>query len=159
MTDDLTGIPNRYSFDQSLSRAFERAFHSKNTLGVEIIDVDGFKEYNDNFGHQAGDECLEIIGEILKEFSEKEDIFCARYGGDEFVIIYEGKSDDEIKEIASQIGEAIRYPVTISQGVCNDIPVAKAKPWDFLSEADEALYSVKGKDGNDIPIRKLSKYR
>ena len=167
ITDPLTGIPNRYAMDIEISRRYEKAYKAKHSLGVEIMDVDGFKAYNDTYGHQTGDRCLEKIGEVLREFCRKYDLFCARYGGDEFMMIYEDMSDDEIRKISGEIAEAISTSevvsdrsvverrVTVSQGICNDVPKFKTKPWDYLSEADAALYVVKGKSINKIRIHKL----
>ncbi len=156
VTDYLTGIPNRYAMDQHLNRVFDNAYASGGNLGVAIIDVDDFKSYNDRYGHQAGDECLEKIGRVMKDVSRREGIFCARYGGDEFVVIFVGKSDEEIVRIARTI--AGRVDVIISQGVCNDIPKNKNKPWDFLSAADQAMYTVKREKEKLIPIVKLPRF-
>ncbi|MBQ6735548.1 MAG: diguanylate cyclase [Lachnospiraceae bacterium] len=154
-TDALTGLPNRYTMVRELEAAFERAFRNGTTLGVEILDIDCFKEYNDTYGHRAGDRCLERIAGQLEKCGKKNGTFCARYGGDEFVIVYEGHTDQEIIEAAERIERGIRslrmkhdgnYPlqlVTVSQGICNDVPMEKNKLWDFLSEADQALYSIK----------------
>ena len=167
ITDPLTGIPNRYAMDIEMSKRYEKAYKGKHSLGIEIMDVDGFKAYNDSYGHQAGDRCLEKIGEILKGFCEKYNLFCARYGGDEFMMIYEDMSDEEIRKITGEIaetvsntevvsdGKVIDRKVTISQGICNDVPKFKTKPWDYLSEADAALYVVKGKSINKIRIHRL----
>jgi diguanylate cyclase (GGDEF)-like protein len=170
ITDPLTGIPNRYAMDVEVSKRYEKAYKGKSSLGVEIMDVDGFKAYNDNYGHQAGDRCLEKIGEVLRSICDKYNLFCARYGGDEFMMIYEGMNDEEIRRISGEIGEAISRievetdgkvidrKVTISQGICNDVPKFKTKPWDYLSEADAALYVVKGKSVNKIRIHKLPEF-
>ena len=92
--------------------------------------------------------------ELLK-VKEKNGNFCARYGGDEFVIVYEGMTDEEIIAMAEKIDRSVRslrmkhsgnrphQLVTVSQGICNDIPMEKNKLWDFLSEADQALYTIK----------------
>ncbi|MBR0092567.1 MAG: GGDEF domain-containing protein [Lachnospiraceae bacterium] len=159
-TDALTGLPNRYSMVKELEEAFERAYQGRTTLGVEILDIDSFKEYNDSYGHRAGDKCLEKIAKVLLKAQEKYGTFCARYGGDEFVVVYEGCDDDEILKRAEQLDRAVRalrirhgenrpqQIVTVSQGICNDIPMEKNKLWDFLSEADQALYTIKkSRDG------------
>ena len=171
MTDDLTGIPNRYALDQEMEAAFERAYKTGTTLGVAIMDVDDFKAYNDRYGHRAGDACLVQVGRVLKKIAEKEKIFCARYGGDEFVVIYEGRASAEIATIGMRIEREVENckirvdrktlpkRIRISQGICNDIPKIKTKPWDYLSEADTALYSVKGKKKKGgIPIWKLPEF-
>ncbi|MBR5969367.1 MAG: diguanylate cyclase [Lachnospiraceae bacterium] len=154
-TDALTGLANRYTMVRELEAAFERAYRKRTSLGVEILDIDCFKEYNDTYGHRAGDRCLERIAKELLKVKEKHDNFCARYGGDEFVIVYEGMTDEEIIAMAEKIDRSVRslrmkhsgnrphQLVTVSQGICNDIPMEKNKLWDFLSEADQALYTIK----------------
>lgn len=159
-TDSLTGMPNRHAMIRHLERAFEKAYHGKKLLGVEILDIDAFKQYNDTYGHQAGDVCLSRLSWSLMRLSAHPKIFCARYGGDEFVIVYEDMTDEEILAHATRLRqevEAQRIPhakshisrfITISQGICNGIPKNKNRLWDFLSEADLALYSIKK---NDLP--------
>ena len=170
LMDTLTGIPNRYAFDQELSQAFERGFKSKKNLGIAILDIDEFKIYNDKFGHQVGDLCLEKVGEILAKIAGEEEVFVARYGGDEFVVIYEGKEDEEINRISNRIGAEVsssevmakrkKVPksITLSQGACNDVPRVKSKPWDFLSQADEALYERKENRGGEVIVKKLPRF-
>ena len=97
----------------------------RSPLSYEILDIDYFKQYNDEYGHQAGDECVKAIAGI-----ENENIFCARYGGDEFVIVYAGVEAKEVKETAERLrqqvydlnmqhnGSSEYSVVTISQGIC-----------------------------------------
>lgn len=89
-TDAMTGLANRYRLTDHFDKALEKCRNQKKLLSVEILDVDCFKEYNDNYGHQAGDECIQAIASLLKKMEEDEPVFCARYGGDEFIIIYSG---------------------------------------------------------------------
>ena len=161
-TDVLTGIPNRMMMNRLLSSAFERAFAGRHSFGLEILDVDHFKEYNDTYGHQAGDECLQRIAHEIERLSRAPGIHCARYGGDEFVLIYEDMSDEEILEIARELERRIRAlnirhvhgrsgdRISISQGICNSVPQKKNKTWDYLTEADSALYAIKNslRNGN-----------
>ena len=173
-TDPLCGIPNRYAMDKEMERAFERAYAARTSLGIGIVDVNRFKEVNDTFGHQAGDKYLAMIGRVLKTFAKKEQVFCARYGGDEFLIIYEDMRDNEILRIAEQLsrtiakrkvtlnGKRIGNGVTISQGICNDTPRRKSRIWDYLKEADAALYRNKGRakaDAGATLYRLPGKYR
>ena len=152
-TDSLTKLPNRNAMNKRLAQMFQEAIDNKKTFGIGIVDIDFFKEYNDIFGHQAGDECLRRIGGVLSKFMT-EDLFCARYGGDEFVIGYYGYSDKEIKEIVKKMEEKVTKinikhrkgkieTVQISQGFFNTIPNETHKLWDFLSEADRRLYRIK----------------
>lgn len=159
--DPLTGLPNRYLLNEYSETAFDRAYQNKTSLAVEIFDVDFFKQFNDTYGHQAGDVCLCKIASILKKIM-KDDIFCARYGGDEFVIIYENHTDEEIIDTANSLKEhvlslkiehkcsEISPYVTISQGIRNSIPTVTNKLWDYLFAADAALYQVKRSCRNDV---------
>ena len=155
MTDVLTGIPNRLAMNKILESAFERAYAERHPLGIEILDIDHFKEYNDTYGHQKGDACLQRVAREIRQIASHPQIHCARYGGDEFVLIYENLRDEEVLGHARRLEKriaALKIPheasvmlphVSISQGICNAVPTRKNKLWDFLTEADEALYSVK----------------
>ena len=157
LTDALTGIPNRRSMEMSIYSAFERAFANRTNFAIEILDINSFKEYNDFYGHKAGDSCLQIIAAEIGCLAEEEGIVCARYGGDEFVLIYEDKSDEEILSIAQKLENRVSELklthehaqklgcVSVSQGICNDVPRVKVKSWDFFTKADDALYEVKSK--------------
>lgn len=154
-TDALTDIPNRAGFKEEAEAAFERARMSKQYFAMEILDVDYFKEFNDNYGHQRGDFCLSSVAEQLKRLTEHEGVCCARYGGDEFVAIYEGYSPEEVKQLEEElrsnvVGLAIEHQysnavpiVTISQGACCDMPGEEERFEDYLRDADDMLYQVK----------------
>lgn len=161
--DALTGLANRYKLNDFAEKVFEKAKDNREMLSVEIFDVDYFKQFNDTYGHQAGDQCLEQIGKILDRFmQEDEDVFCARYGGDEFIIIYYGKTDEEVLALAHRLrqeildlklknqGSQVSEYVTVSQGIRNSIPAFQSRMWDFLYGADGALYNVKRKQKNGI---------
>jgi len=81
-TDPLTRLANRFRLNDYLERAFERARDDQRAFAVEILDIDYFKEYNDNYGHQAGDACIVAIADELRKMQSR-DTFCARYGGDD----------------------------------------------------------------------------
>lgn len=160
-TDALTGIPNRFQLNHVLDEAFGKIGAKRQSVGLAILDIDHFKEYNDNYGHQSGDECLIRIARTLSDIAEKYNIFCARYGGDEFVMVYTDFDDAAILRVVEEIRTGIaalgirheyqshQDTVTISQGICNDIPTRPSSPWDFLSVADEALYSIKKERGKN----------
>lgn len=165
-TDPLTHLANRFRLNSYSEQAFERALCGGRTFAVEILDIDYFKEYNDNYGHQAGDECIVMIAEELKKMQDSR-VFCARYGGDEFVIIYEGMTEKEVFAKAEELRDRIlarklehayskALPVvTISQGICYDIPAEETRSWDFLHTADNMLYQVKNKSRNNIALGSL----
>ncbi len=164
-TDAMTGLANRYRLTDYFDKALEKCRNQKKLLSVEILDVDCFKEYNDNYGHQAGDECIQAIASLLKEMEEDEPVFCARYGGDEFIILYSGVEAEDVRKRAEQLRQDVIglqmvheyskvYPyVTISQGICQAIPIPGNKSWDFLHVADEMLYKVKRSQRNSICVK------
>ena len=86
-TDGLTGIANRRRFDEVLTNEWQRAARSRQSLALVMIDVDLFKNYNDHYGHQLGDDCLRKIAEMLLASSRRASDLAARYGGEEFVLI------------------------------------------------------------------------
>ncbi|MBR1669666.1 MAG: GGDEF domain-containing protein [Butyrivibrio sp.] len=167
-TDPLTGLGNRYSLSKYADTAFDEAYNSQRSLAVEMLDVDNFKHYNDTYGHQIGDECLKKIAEAIQGIcSRNSHVKGFRYGGDEFVLIYENMSDDEIMECATSLRDqvaAMRFGnkksgvssgVTISQGIRNSIPSETNKLWDFMYAADNALYDVKeNKKGEVVLLHK-----
>lgn len=159
--DALTGLPNRAYLNDYAETTLTKALKNNCTIGVEILDIDYFKNINDSYGHIEGDRYLSSVSDVLRRISEEfEDVFVARYGGDEFVIIYFNKSNDEISEIMHKLMSdisTISLPdsnpdgkdfITISQGCFNKIPTPANRIWDFLAWADKTLYEVKrnGKD-------------
>jgi diguanylate cyclase (GGDEF)-like protein len=154
-TDGLTSLPNRRALNMKLDQIFELAYHQKHYLGVEMLDIDNFKRINDSYGHSTGDDALVLIGKCLNEITD-EHIYAARYGGDEFVILFDDLKDDVILKVNEKLRESMAkgiasaaLPVfTISQGVFAKVPLAETRPWDFTSTADAALYVTKrnGKD-------------
>lgn len=160
-TDPLTGLANRYRLTDVSQKMLDACRKNGALLAVEILDIDYFKEYNDNYGHQAGDECIQAVASLIREM-QSDTVFCARYGGDEFIIIYSGNSRQEVMERALKlrediIGLRIEHAhskafdrVTISQGICQAVPTEGNKSWDFLHVADEYLYRVKKQKRNSI---------
>ncbi|MCR5558630.1 MAG: GGDEF domain-containing protein [Butyrivibrio sp.] len=164
-TDPLTGLGNRYGLNKYADYAFDIAFENKTSLAVEILDVDDFKYYNDTYGHQSGDACLKKIGEILGDIcSKNSSVHAYRYGGDEFVIIYEGMTDEEVLKNASDIREKVtsmkisssrskeETAISVSQGIRNSVPTETNKLWDYMHAADIALYDVKERKKGEINI-------
>lgn len=160
-TDALTGPANRYRMTDVFQQMMDECLQEGKPLSVEILDIDYFKEYNDNYGHQAGDECIRRVASLIGAM-QGEQVFCARYGGDEFIIIYKGLDERDVLERAQKLRQdimnlAIEHAyskalpiVTISQGICQSVPVEENKSWDFLHVADEYLYKVKKHRRNDI---------
>lgn len=163
-TDALTGLYNRFKLNEYGEQAFLRAYEHGTSLAIEILDIDYFKEFNDNYGHQAGDDCIREIANTILSLRKYGNIFCARYGGDEFVIIYEGFTEEETLSLATELKQQIIHKaiehkfskatdiVTISQGICWDIPRSNNKLWDYLHAADIMLYKVKAVSRNSIRL-------
>ena len=166
-TDALTGLSNRFRLNDYSEMAFQKALDEGTSLAVEILDMDNFKGYNDRYGHQRGDECIQLVASAIKSMEE----FGAktfRYGGDEFMLIYEGKTREEIIECAAELRNRvmalnIEHPtskvsniMTISQGFCWDIPVDGNRMWDYLHAADDMLYRVKQRKRNNFCIGNLT---
>lgn len=165
--DPLTGLSNRYRFNDYSEEAFQNACMNHTSLTFEILDIDFFKEYNDNYGHQKGDECLIRVSQAIRRLAERHGAFCSRYGGDEFVLIYENLTRQEAEACAQELKRDImslniehQYSraepfVTISQGLCWDIPTSVSRIWDYIHSADIMLYQVKEQQRNYYRIGSL----
>lgn len=140
-TDALTGLPNRYALNTEMERAFEKALKNRTMFGFGIVDIDAFKQYNDNHGHAAGDACLISVADTLRGIAKKYGFFVARYGGDEFTMIYENKDDAVIREIEKEILSNVS--VSVSHGYYADIPDERSRQWDYLTRADRLMYQRK----------------
>ena len=163
-TDPLTGMYNRLKLNEYSEKVFEKAKSMQSNIGVEILDIDYFKQFNDNYGHQAGDDCIKFIANSLIDMGNDANVFVARYGGDEFVVIYEGLTENQIKEKAQNLRSKIyeenmehRFSlsdsrVTISQGICQGVPTSDKGFFAYLQQADKMLYEVKQKNRNDIKV-------
>ncbi|MEN6472067.1 MAG: diguanylate cyclase [Clostridiaceae bacterium] len=162
--DFLTNLPNREWLNEYAEAAFSRAFQSRTRLAIEILDIDKFKQYNDTLGHMAGDRYLQALSNLLHALIER-GLFCARHGGDEFVIIYENRTDSEVLEIAESLRQDVMtlslaerdggdpYPsITVSQGICSSLPMPWERLWDYFHAADQALYRAKSTGRNAIRL-------
>jgi len=153
--DGLTKIANRRRFDESLYREWKRAKRSKLEISIIMIDIDYFKFYNDNYGHQVGDECLIKVAKALVECAKRSQDLVARYGGEEFVAVLPEtnySSACHVAEIMRQSIIALNIKhvhskalkvVTISLGVCAAVPLKGFTFIDFTKKADAQLYNAK----------------
>lgn len=153
--DPLTGVPNRRAFDLARSEEWRRCQREKLPISFVMIDVDQFKQYNDNYGHGAGDECLVRIAKAINNCIHRPGDLLARYGGEEFAAIMAGTNSAGALQMAQQFHIAVAElavphehssiapHVTISVGVASTIR-ADAVTSDELSEAaDRMLYQAK----------------
>jgi len=152
--DGLTGLHNRSSFDERLKDTLELFNSGGETLLVVLFDVDNFKSINDTFGHVAGDKVLKVVARTLIESFRKND-FIARYGGDEFVVILEGLSEEMAHERTEKFAKNFsekRFTSTmagkdININISAGIAMANAGevPDDLIRRADLAMYDSKKK--------------
>jgi diguanylate cyclase (GGDEF)-like protein len=154
-TDGLTGVANRRQFEEVFEREWRRALRAHGPLALLMIDIDEFKKYNDRYGHQGGDDCLQKVASTLKGALARASDVVARYGGEEFVVVLPGSNQEQgiaTAERLRQRVEQLRMPheastvgktVTISVGVASFHPTEKDKPETLLSAADQALYGAK----------------
>jgi diguanylate cyclase (GGDEF)-like protein/PAS domain S-box-containing protein len=151
--DPLTGLFNRRHLEDSLSRELHRARRGKSPLCIAMLDLDHFKNFNDTFGHQAGDLLLRELGQMLREKLRKSDIAC-RYGGEEFVIVMPDSSLADtcqrveeiralVKKLEIRYGEQLLGTITISAGIARTREHGGITMREFLHAADTALYAAK----------------
>ena len=159
LRDGLTGIANRRHFDAVLAQEWRRSMRLHQPLALLLLDVDWFKRYNDHYGHQAGDQCLQAIAGVLASAACRAGDVVARYGGEEFVFIAPATDGAEAMHLAQKICEAVRAlalphqeaplgQVTISCGVAVRVPVEEASPAQLIGLADAALYRAKAEGRN-----------
>jgi diguanylate cyclase (GGDEF)-like protein len=159
MHDPLTGLANRRYFNLFLDRETRRSIRNRSVISLIEIDIDYFKEYNDELGHLAGDQCLVDIGQILKSFSRRPGDLAVRFGGDEFILILGDTGFTEAKKISEAILKAIHdlgivfgdaRQITVSLGMVS-VTCDKQLNEDFLlRETDKALYRAKSTGRNRI---------
>ncbi len=157
--DELTGIANRRCFDNFFDQEWARALRAGTCISLVMFDIDSFKAFNDNYGHQAGDDCLKQVATEIRTFARRPGDLTARYGGEEFVLVLA----DTDAVCAADIAESIRTSVeslrishdhsltgvvTISAGVATVVPDPDiSRKW-LIEVADLALYQAK-RDGKN----------
>lgn len=160
-TDPLTGLLNRRSFGEALEARFDWARKRESSAALFYIDLDNFKQVNDRFGHQAGDEVLLSVTEILRKHIRNRDV-AARLGGDEFALFFDDMSADAVtrkaqellaasEELKSQSGSP-EHPLGFSLGIAAWDPGSHESLESLAQRADEAMYAAKrrGKGGFEV---------
>lgn len=166
-TDGLTGVANRRTFDETLEKEWSRALRSGKSFSIAMIDIDYFKQYNDAYGHQQGDMCLQEVACALSQCIHRPSDLLARYGGEEFVVILPTTDTDGAGKLAETMRckvEALAMPhqdsqtashVTVSIGL-GIIHPAKGTPASKVVQlADEALYEAKHSGRNRVRIKSI----
>ena len=163
--DSLTQLANRRYFEEMLVREWRRLARQQQPLGIIFCDVDFFKQYNDVYGHVAGDVCLQEIARLLQLSILRPADLVARYGGEEFIILLPETDIAGTELIAQRIhtnisdaaiphaGSAIAAVVTVSLGVTCTIPKHNSHPQHFVEAADSALYTAKSKGRNQTLVK------
>ena len=165
--DGLTGIYNRRFFDENIERIIQSMSRSGGALSLMLIDVDFFKQYNDTYGHDVGDDCLKIIAQTLAQSLSRPDDFVARYGGEEFVVVLPNTGENGARAIADKLLENVRkcdIPhekstvescVTVSIGVTTGNVEHTQSKIDYIRRADKALYISKQTGRNKSAFKRL----
>lgn len=158
--DGLTQIPNRRRFDEYLNSEWKRHYRDKLSLAVIICDIDFFKLYNDHYGHQGGDHCLQKVAQAIYGCAERPGDLAARYGGEEFVLILPVTDAMGALAVADKIRTSVanlNIPhekskvaghVSLSLGVAAVVPDSTKDPLALVKEADEGLYLAKANGRN-----------
>jgi diguanylate cyclase (GGDEF)-like protein len=165
ITDEMTGLHNRRYFNVIIKKELGRARRERHNLIFAMLDIDFFKQYNDNYGHQKGDEVLKEVSSIMKDKLSRASDYCFRLGGEEFGILFSNKQSGNSYEFVDLIRKAIEERaiehkwsavadvVTVSIGmqtIAPDDPVSV----DLLYKiADKALYTAKNEGRNRLVAR------
>ncbi|MDH5388868.1 MAG: GGDEF domain-containing protein [Gammaproteobacteria bacterium] len=165
-TDGLTGLYNRRYIDERLAMEWSRCQRTGLPINIVIIDIDYFKNYNDQYGHQAGDDCLISVANTMTSIFKRSGDIVARYGGEEFVIVMtdinveaaelilhqfqNALNEAKIKHESSNVGDHL----TVSIGLVNIIPTQSDSVQDGIRNADKALYVAKESGRNQIYVHK-----
>ncbi|MBF8435445.1 diguanylate cyclase [Halanaerobiaceae bacterium Z-7014] len=162
--DGLTGLSNRRYFDKALEKEAARMAREDKKLGILMIDIDNFKNYNDLYGHQAGDDCLKKVASTISETVFRPGDLAARYGGEEFVVILPDTDREGIYEVAERIRQAIENlgiehndspvagHVTVSIGAAVSNLKNNEDGETIVKLADDALYQAKENGRNQTVI-------
>ncbi len=162
ITDGLTGIYNRMHFDDCYLKEWKRAHRQGQSIALLLIDLDNFKQLNDEYGHQAGDLCLQATAQLLQASLGRANDLLARYGGEEFIVILPATSALQAEIVAYKIIQALRdlrvdfqtreISLSASIGIAATVPDDHQQSDRLIAEADHALYMAKdqGRDQQQI---------
>jgi diguanylate cyclase (GGDEF)-like protein len=166
--DPLTGLFNRRYMEEALARDLRRAARNEECVAVLMFDIDQFKQFNDTFGHHAGDTVLRALGDLLSRQTRGQDIAC-RYGGEEFVVLLAGTSIDdarklaellrhELKQLTVQHAGQVLGRISASIGI-SAFPGHATTAEELLRAADQALYRAKAQGRDRVVVAIPAKAR
>ena len=171
-TDSLTEIANRRYFDACMEREWRRLRREFAPLSLIICDIDDFKNFNDTYGHQAGDNCLQQVAKAIEKTLKRPADLAARYGGEEFAVILPNTNANGALKVAEKIRQrikAIAIPhinstgkqkiVTVSLGVACIVPHLKGNPAELFQAADAALYESKERGRDRVTLSSILNYQ
>ncbi len=162
MSDGLTEIANRRRFDEFLKQEWRRAMRDGTTISLLMCDIDFFKNFNDAYGHQAGDDCLKRVAGLIRDIFRRPGDIVARYGGEEFAVVMAGTEARGAVSLANAVrvaveamgiphaGSSIASVVTLSIGAAAVVPSAEKSPEELIAAADNALYRAKSEGRNRV---------
>ena len=161
-TDVLTGLYNRRYFDEAFDREWKRSGRDNSLLSIILFDIDHFKNVNDTFGHQAGDEYLKKTAETMTSVFKRDYDIVARYGGEEFMVLLPGINADHASQMAEKVRKKIESMIldhrgkkvgaTISAGIMCCVPNFNTIPDFIISCVDQALYIAKLGGRNRVAV-------
>lgn len=153
--DGLTGISNRRHFDETLDADLDDAVRNNTPVSLILIDIDYFKDFNDNYGHQLGDDCLKEVAALLSKACLNPQDMAARYGGEEFVALLTGTTEAQALKVAERFSDMLKTTgiehkfsgvadhITVSMGIATHDTGSSYNAKEIIEEADKALYRAK----------------
>jgi len=166
--DGLTGISNRRHFDQYINLEWKRGKRNLKPLSIILADIDFFKNYNDTYGHQAGDNCLKEVAVSLKSVLRRPGDMVFRYGGEEFAVVLPETPKGGAIVLAQKMCQTIQSlniehqnseissTLTLSLGVSSSLPASNLTPEQLIYAADQALYSAKHEGRNCVKFLSIN---
>lgn len=162
LKDPLTGVWNRRKYDETIDSEWRRCLRYQRPVSLILLDIDYFKQFNDAYGHMAGDECLTKVGKTIKDSLSRSTDMVARYGGEEFIVLLTDMSQEDVIKLANLLWQktrALNIPhedssvskyVTVSIGVTSKVPDTHSSYEDLFMVADKALYHAKSNGRNQV---------
>jgi diguanylate cyclase (GGDEF)-like protein len=161
LRDGLTGVGNRRSFEETIEKEWRVALRTQQSISLLLVDIDFFKQYNDRYGHLAGDTCIRDIAAALHASLQRPADMVARYGGEEFAVILPGTSASGAREVATRLCKLVRQlniahdgsphgRATVSVGFSTVTPSEGVLPNELIAATDRALYEAKNNGRNRV---------